>query len=266
MTITLFSIIRYGPASLYRLITYQINKYFGEQNNTIEKVVDKNVVILVHGRGGTPSCFQPLITYFNGLPNFTNNYSIYTVDLNLSKNTRYTSVEEDTINLDNYITQNFENCRIILVGNSKGGAVVAKYLATFDNMKNNNINTNNNEIKKIITVSSPVKGSVFAPLASGIAKTDLAYNNDDLIQMDNLDSDQVILKFQEICLEKSLENNSSKIYHIVSKYDHLILPYDAAYFYHVPNENIYFYDGLHNHCCLLDDIIIQQVIYEWIIL
>jgi pimeloyl-ACP methyl ester carboxylesterase len=231
--ITLLSILLWGPNKLYNRLKYFIKKYWFKNPNEIPFITDSNVVLLIHGRGGCPTDFSPL---YESLSKTHNN--VFCVDLG---NTVNTTVEEDTMELDRQI-QNMTNCNITCIGHSKGGIICSNYL----NKYNNN---NNNIITKVITISSPVKGTALASLACGIANTDLMYKSDHLIEIE----DGLLLK-----------EYSAKIFHIVAIYDNVILPVETSYFDHVPKENVYMYKGLYNHCCLPYDKEIIDVIHAWL--
>lgn len=230
--ISLWSVIKHGPAKIYERLQYLfMESYRNHPNYNLPMLDGKDVIILVHGRGGSPSDFNSLIKH---LQNYDHVYAI-----SLGQN-RYTTVENDSKELETQL-ENLTNCDITLIGNSKGGSVVTKYLSTFDD------STSTNKIKKVITVSSPLKGTVLANFVPGTTKQDLSYLADHLVET-----------------EEILKQHSDKIFHIVATYDHLILPADTAYFHHVPKSNIHFYTGLHNHICLFDDPQIVSVIRDWL--
>ncbi|AYV82348.1 MAG: esterase/lipase [Homavirus sp.] len=218
--LTFPSMIRHGPRKIYDKICYYINSTFLNISNIIPPINNQHVIILVHGRGGSPVDLNPLKIHFENKNPYT-----YSVDLG---NTRYTSIEEDANELYKQL-ENLTNCQITLIGNSKGGSVVATYLSLYND-------TTTNQINKVITITAPLKGTRLASLTTGISKTDLLYGAEHLLK-----------------LEESLKPYSDKIYHIVSHYDDLIIPKEAAYFNHTPSENIYFYRGLYNHGCLMSD-------------
>lgn len=195
---------------------------------------DKNVVVFIHGRNGHYNDFKYLINNINSLNQLTDLYILRTVDLG---NTGYTSIDEDVFTLQNKLNI-YNNCNITLVGHSKGGVIGLRYMTK----------KNDARIKKIITISSPLKGTLSAslfPLSSPV-RTALGFNNK---------------------ISQEIENDIvdfNSIYHIVPTWDHLIIPTSSAKYNNTPESNIYYYKDSYSHGTLQYSLEIAQVISDFV--
>lgn len=112
----------------------------------------------------------------------------------------------------------YENCKIILVALSKGGNVIMRYITRIKDPR----------IQKGITISSPVRGTEIAslfPPTSPVYKS-LSYKNDLVREV-----------------KEKLKLNNIPIYHIVPKWDFLLIPNKVSYYKTTPEERIYRYNG-----------------------
>lgn len=208
-------------------------------------LTNKNVVVFVHGRNGHPNHWNTTITNIMDITNSTtkngNNiillgddkYYLRTMYLGPTDNT---SISNDALVLYDYL-QMYKNCNVTLIGISKGGVVAMAYKILYDK----NI--------KVITISSPLKGTKIASLfhPSSITYQSLSYENN---------------------VSKTIINgitDYSNIYHIVPKYDHLIIPTSSAYYDDTPKENIYFHDDdYYSHASIQFDVKVAKRLVEFI--
>lgn len=225
LSVTLPGFIYYGLSNLYNRFT--ANKL----NNAV--MHNQQVVVFVHGRGGHYTDFNTLIDNLHQEPQLAS-YHLKMVDLG---NTRYTSIDTDVARLHTELTP-FQNCSIILVGNSKGGVVVMRYATTMNDYR----------IKKVITIASPLQGTMLASVfpQSSIVHQELKYQSDITTNIFNTPL-------------------SIPIYNIVSRWDHLIIPYESACYPTTPKERIYTYEGNKNHAGICCDMEIAKVITKWIV-
>lgn len=226
LTVTLPSFIYHGSLNLYNRI---ITPYPIKTN-----LYDANVVIFVHGRGGHYSDFKSLIYNIKILGTYSSNY-LRVVDLG---NTRNTSIDDDANKLKEEL-EIYKNCNICLVGLSKGGVVVMRYITTIKD----------NRIRKVITISSPLMGT---KLASLLPKNSITYKE--------LSYDSKLT--QEIASNKFL----IPICHIVPKWDHVIIPSSSAAYLNTYPGNIYYYKGFYNHVGIVHDKEIAKIIAKWILI
>lgn len=218
-----------------------LNKYraFMAPTRNPTKLSNKNVIMFVHGRNGSPTDVIPLIENlekrFSCMPNDeleeydyapddvvlklsdSNYYVIRVVD---QGDTKYTDIDDDCMMLNSEM-ENYENCNIYFVGFSKGGLVAMRYVTT--------CNYGTNIIKMVITVSSPLHGTKIANLfpKSSVVHESLGFNSE-ICQHINVD-------------RKNLSD--IKICHVVPKYDVAILPTSSAMYDDIDPNNIYHYDG-----------------------
>lgn len=238
------------PSTIFHTI---INKYRRFTIFTYDKtpLYDKNVVVFVHGRNGYFTDPYPLMDNLHDLLNVNHRdqspkainlqylidekYYLRTVYLEETANT---FIEEDMEKLKEELKV-YENCSIILVGISKGGVTVANcYVLAGDK-----------RIKKAITISSPLLGTQIAsafPNDSAVYKA-LSYQNDQV-------------KTNELAAKQF-----GHLYHIVPRFDHLIIPTTAAYYETTPKERIYHYEGfLYSHSGICYNYDIAKKIATWI--
>jgi uncharacterized alpha/beta hydrolase family protein len=253
---TISIILSHSIVTLPSLIYHSlINKYRKYTSNEIhyEPLSNKNVIIFVYGRNGFHTDLKPLIdNIIKQSPSFIgqeyekditvkiNNklYVLRTVNLGA---TAYTSIDEDVASLHKEL-EIYQNCSIVLVGLSKGGLVIARYITS--NQKNSN------QINKIITISAPLKGTYSALLfsPSSVVATDLGYQNKIVQQID-----------------EKRKNIQTQIYHIVPKWDQMIIPTTAAKYDDTPNSNIYYYNGCYySHSGIAYDVNVAKSIIQWL--
>ena len=210
-------------------------------------LVNKNVIVFVHGRNGWHSDFDALIVNLKLLlPNNLSENNILISEkkyalrsINLGE-TGYTSIEEDAKRLKTEL-KIYENCKIVLIGLSKGGLTIMKYATKYNDAR----------LIKLITISSPLKGTQIVSLLfsqkSSVFES-LSFNNSIV--------NQII---------KDKQNLNVPIYHIVPTFDHLIIPTSSAKYDDTPDENIYYYDGYYySHAGICFNIDVAKSIIKWI--
>ena len=232
------------------------------------KIIGKNVVVFVHGRNGKFVHFKQTIeniAYLNKIVNDEliddqwdvlkgsmvdfqnmiiklkdgNNYAMRIVSLG---NNAYTSLDEDADTLEQEISQ-YLDCNITLIGLSKGGVVSMRYATT----------KNDHRIKKVITISSPLKGTLIASLfpTNSVVNTNLGYMN------------QIS---QDIEHDVNNKKNIPKIYHIVPKWDHMIIPVDSAMYNSTPDCQILYYNQTtYGHFNIQNSMEVAATLSNWLI-
>lgn len=220
--VTIPSLIYHTVWNKYRahINAHQVSGY-SYSSNVLQNV---HIIMFIHGRNGSPSDFDPLIENIkkHSLLSCTNNiivnnditYILETVDLGETANS---SIDDDSEILKLKL-KFYQDCQITLVGLSKGGLCAMRY-ATKEN---------DPRIKKVITLSSPVKGTMTASLfpSNSSIYQNLGYQSPIIKQIDN---DRKLK-----CID---------IYHVVPKWDQLIIPSDAAKYDDVDESKIYYYNG-----------------------
>jgi len=204
----------------------------------------QNVIMFVHGRNGHSADFKPLIDNIKQLTNSVynpitiNNTSYHLASVNL-KNTGYASIDEDVDKLKEEL-MSYNNCSITLVGLSKGGITIMRYLTT----------QNDQRIKKVITISSPIKGTYIGNLFPESSVVFQGLSHDNKIS-------------QEIIVAKNKLN--VPIHHIVPTWDHLIIPASNAAYDDTPEENIFRYDGMwYGHVGICENGDVAKAIIKWL--
>lgn len=220
LAVTLPCTLFFFPHALYNRICID--------NPSKTTLHNEKVIIFVHGRNGHPNDFIPLMKNIN-----TPEYSLRTVNLG---ETGETSLDEDADTLKKELMI-YPDCQIILVGLSKGGLTIMRYITTM----------NDSRITKGITIVSPLQGTHLALLlpSTTITHTELGYKSDIT---------------QEIATTKV----TIPIYHIVSKYDHMIIPVEAAKYDTTDESHIYYYDGYYGHIGITYSIDVANAISGWI--
>lgn len=191
---------------------------------------NKKVIAFIHGRTGHHSNFLPLIS--NLAPQLLD-YDMRPLDLGYNFNS---SIDEDVSKVK-YALESCYDCDISLIGLSKGGLTSLRYLST----------TNSNQIKKIITISSPLMGTKITKLicSDSITHKELGYESE---------------------ITKTLANYryNIPIYHIVPKWDHIIIPTTTALYSNTQPSNIHYYNGHNSHSGIIFSNEISNVIANWI--
>lgn len=217
------------PSLIYHTTINKYAYYFGGDPIIDNENKDiREVIIFVHGRGGFRTDFHPLINNLKNIP-----FILKAINLG---DTRDTSIDEDCLKLHEEL-EPYEGYNIILVGLSKGGMVVAKYPLLYKDKR----------IEKIITISAPLKGTHIASFAifSPITKKELMCGSD-------------------ICKEIQ-QNSTIPMYHVVPKYDHMIVPNNSAKLDDTPEDNIYYYDGYYAHNGILYSPDVANAIIRWVL-
>lgn len=221
------SLLYFGPMRLCTWIWYSIYAQY-----ILPSAFDKDVVVCVHGRGGHPMGFDTFLKKLSD--NNREKYIVFNVRL---YNTRNTTIAQDAVELSRLL-HSLKECRITLIGQSKGGAVVCHYLATF----------NDPRIVKVITVVAPLFGTKLADYAPfGTVKYNLNYNNTDLLNMSD-----------------TLKSHSEILHHVVHHNDHVIIPPSTSHYPHTPDENVYHYHGRYMHPFILESPDVINTINTWL--
>lgn len=242
--IALLRLVLTLPSAIYHSLKNKYYKYTTDKKY-FSSLENKNVIIFVHGRNGAPSDFIPLI---NNMRKKSHVLSIDEIEINEKhyvlrsvylENTNYTSIEQDAASLNKQL-EIYNQCSIILIGMSKGGVVAMKYATK-----------NNPQIKKVITIASPLNGTMVASLLpkSSSVFINLGYMNDVVTQIN---------------IER--KNTSIQVYHVVTKFDFLIIPSSSAKYDDTPESNIYYYNGFkYSHAGILYNIEVAKSIIKWLV-
>jgi len=126
----------------------------------------------------------------------------------------------------------YHDCEIILIGLSKGGVVVARYVTTICDKR----------IKKVITISSPLHGTIMTELLP----------KDSLIHRDIGYLSELVRN-----TAAAITQCSVPIYHIVPRWDHIIIR-------STDSDNIYHYTGFYSHMGITHSHEIAHVIIKWL--
>ena len=198
-----------------------------------DKIIeDQTVIAFIHGRNAHYTEGDVLIKnlYNIGIP-----YKIIRIDLG---DTSESTIEHDADTLSDELST-LINCKIVLLGMSKGGLVASHYISTSEDPR----------IVKIITISSPLYGTKIANLSPSKAVNDqLGYNNSVVLELSN-----------------KIKNINIPFYHIVPKWDHVIIPNTSAFYNFTPLDRIYFDTSKSGHLGILNNENIANIIYSWII-
>lgn len=244
------------PSLVYHSSKNKYYKYTLERKH-YGQLISKNVIVFVHGRNGSDSDFIPLIdnikshSYLLSGNELVNNgylhtdnvvrlnndrlYALRTVSLG---ETGYTSIDEDVASLSKEL-QIYQNCNIILVGLSKGGVVVMRYATS----------TYDYRIIKVITISAPLKGTLTASLFPPSSKVAFELGYQSAITRE---------------IDEQRKNKSLQIYHVVPKWDQLIIPNTASKYDDIPDSHIYYYNGwLYSHSGIAYDPNVAKFVTQW---
>ena len=208
--ITIPSFVYYGYINVRNRINAELPN--------LDPVSNRHIVIYIHGMAGHYSCFHSLTGNVQTIlsdPNILHRF----VQLD---NTTQTLLDDDVKNLASQLDK-YKDCKITLIGLSKGGLIAMRYITT----------TNDNRVDKVITISSPLNGTYmadFLPSSSSIYKQ-LRHNS-------------------EITQEIARADISIPIYHIIPRWDHLIIPVESARYKDTDEKNVFYYDGFHGHLAI----------------
>lgn len=143
----------------------------------------------------------------------------------------------------------YPECNIILIGLSKGGLVVTRYVTTMSDER----------IRRVITISSPLMG-LQPGLLIGVIGTKITK----LLSKDSI-------THKELGYGSELTRDIAKeisgivpINHVVPKWDHLIIPTSAAYYPTTNVRNIYYYKGMYSHTGITYSKDVAIAIATWI--
>lgn len=222
LLMTLPSAIYHGCINLYN--------YFMSDPLSNKPLRNENLIVLVPGRGGVYTQFLPLI---HNIKKGKVEHKIRMVNIG---NTKNTSIDTDVDRLKSEL-EIYPDCKIILVGLSKGGVVVSRYVTTIED----------NRIKKIITISSPLRGTKIASLLpeKSITRKELQYGSEFVKNM-------MVSEFPV------------PMYHIVPLWDHLIIPTKSAAYPFSDSRNIHYYNGFYSHFGITHSIEVADAIIKWI--
>lgn len=201
----------------------------------------QKILAFVPGRNGHPNDFLPLIQnlqlkYINTTEHGdVPEYFIITIDLG---ETGESSLDEDCIKIKTILEQ-YVDIDIVLVGMSKGGFTAMRYVTTMNDCR----------IRKVMTISSPLQGTHVADLMpeDTITYRELRYQSDISIEIKNA---AMTLNIQ--------------IYHVVPKYDHVIVPVTSARYEFTHEDNIYYSASLFNHCGITYSIEVADAVSKWL--
>lgn len=190
----------------------------------------QKVVLFLHGRNG--NC-GPLVPLINNINKISPDLICKIVSIgNMSNTSLFTDINNLRKVLEIYV-----DCEISLVGLSKGGLVILGYITT----------CNDPRIKKVITISSPIQGTKLASIFPKhyLIYKELSYQSD--VIMDILKKPVMI-----------------PLYHIVPKYDHLIIPNTSAQHPMTAKDHIYRYNGMYGHIGITHSKEVTKIINQWL--
>jgi pimeloyl-ACP methyl ester carboxylesterase len=202
------------PSVVYHTVISIYYKYTRRESEPQTLLTNKKVLLFIHGRGGHYNDF--ITTIKNLKERVPKEYYMRTVDLGDTLNT---SIDTEASILSQSL-QLYQDCEITLIGLSKGGLVAMRYITT----------RNDDRIKNVITICSPLRGTRITELLSSdsITNKELGLNSEITQEMANVYVD-------------------IPIYHIVPNWDHLIIPTSSAAYEHTDESNIYRYNGNYSH-------------------
>lgn len=221
-----------GPSILWHGLI-NVRARIKSSPSSIPNLQNKDVIVLVHGLGGHYTNFNVLIS------NLKKELHQEIVAVDLGDN-RHTTIDTDVSTLQSLITS-LENCNITLIGLSKGGLVVMKYITSINDLR----------IKNVITISSPLRGTLITKFLcpTSLANIELGYNSKITTQIRNS-----MCNINTIC----------NIYHIVPRYDHIIIPTSSAYYETTPNDHIHYCTGYYSHIGISASNEVSDAIITWI--
>lgn len=231
LVITLPSFIWYGIHTRYLRIFRPNKQLYRIMNNS------SRCLVLVHGRSGNYADFAPMIEHFKTLPEIQN-YDMHAVDLGDTTDTTY---DQDCEKLNSELEIYNNKTEITLIGLSKGGNIIVRYMQ-------NHVPINRLNVVRLITISSPLRGTEITKLLNPESIENLEMGIDS----------STIREINEYYLPLP-------IYHIVPKYDHLIIPPTNAMLKSTPKDRIYYYEGYHNHISTPYSSDIANAIYNFIL-
>ena len=194
----------HGVINIYRRLTS--TKLSTPSSVQLEK---KKMIVFVHGRGGHHTNFVSLITNLKEREQVID-YGYVLIDLGWNASS---SIDDDVSRLSQEL-QRFSDCKITLIGVSKGGLVCTRYITT----------QKDSRIRRVITISSPLRGTQATMFLSSNSITD-----------------------KELCYHSHLTetvaqaNKPVPVYHIVPRWDHVIIPTSSAQYDDTPSNNIYYW-------------------------
>lgn len=228
LIVSLFNLVITLPGLLYY---FSIAAYYRHCLSTpiFPFDVNRTSIVFIHGRGGAPNDMLYLAQYD---PFLSDKYNIILANL---ENTRSTSIQEDSNNLERQLAHVTGD--IILVGLSKGGLVGAHY------------STRDVRVKKLITISSPLHGTQLADYHySDHVRENLGYKSQTITDI----------------VQKVMDNVGCEYYHIVPQCDHVIVPTGSAYYKHVEPSHVFYYKGLASHMGVQLQPACAQQILAWL--
>lgn len=230
-----------SPSYIHGLFLNVFYRLFSKnlKNLKINKDVD-NIIVLIHGRNSHPNQFTKIYEYIqNNINNYKlHNYTIFCPHLQDG----CSSIDDDAYSVYNQIHKAFNPTKtknLIFVGISKGGLTA---------MKCGTLRHSNFNVKKIITISSPLQGTYITKFAlCPITKRELSYNSNTTLEIEG-------------------EINKRKIatYHIVPVWDHLIIPANSCQYYFTPEERIYYHRQKTNHGTIQYKQVVCMHVVDWI--
>lgn len=207
-------------------------------------IVDSpNLILLIHGYNGNASNFIPLVD--NLLLNYYMKLNYNIVGINLPKipnNCPLTTIEFESQYVQSFLESSPKFTNVILIGLSKGGLICSHLLSLKHQLP---------QIKKIITISSPLLGTLSADkflFDSCKVKKELCYQS-------SITKD----------LEMKLQKYGEFIYHIIPRYDYMLTPSNVCYYEFTPESNKFYYDGIkYSHVGITYSPDIIEPLFHWI--
>ena len=229
-----------SPTTIRDFIYFQHNKYVVNNSLNINPSA-KHIIVLVHGRYSCPVQFVDIQEKL--LTTIDSQTTLFPVWMKNGSS----SIRDDGQSLYNQLSDYFGrqiHRELTIIGISKGGVTACYALILNDPIFS---------VRKIITLSSPLKGTKLADWSfCSVTRQELSYQSQFLISLEKR-------------LKKLLEkNNNVKIYHIVPQWDHIIIPVEASFYNHTPSTMILKYQGWAGHVGIQYDPVVINQINQWV--
>ena len=231
----LFHFLLTLPTTIRDFIYFQSNKYFRNNELNINPNA-RHIIVLVHGRNSCPVQFVDIQEKL--LTTIDSQTTLFPVWMKNGSSSIQTDGQSLYDQLSDYFGRQTHR-DLTIIGISKGG-VTACYAST--------VSDPIFSVKKIITLSSPLRGTLLAEWSfCSVTRQELSYQSDFVVD-----------------LEKEVKNKNVKIYPIVPQWDHLIIPIEASFYNHIPSTMIFKYKGWAGHIGIQYDPVVINQINRWI--
>lgn len=189
-------------------ITANINKT--RVSSFVDITLTRTPIILVHGYQATGSAFDNMKGYFSQKGYLASAISYRSPEGIISSATELNGfIQQQKLQ---YLSKGIQVKRFDIIAHSMGGLVTRYYTCSDDYIKNN-------DVRKIIFISVPHRGSLWASIGAGY------YN--DLGIRDLIPDSEVLTRIFPTLLNKGL-NNMIQVGSIIGQYDEVVSPESAS--------------------------------------